>query len=178
MRNSIEKKRKTQWADIFLPFSHRSSRARGGWMNCRWMRRRRHILYDGNRHVAAFSDKSAKRGAAFVTQSLSLSPVRILSHCRRGQRQTGMKPSLTPSTPVMSDRGCVDIFHVFTHFPKKSPAQSLLHRRSTVSLLRTTSTADGGRNNITNLSAVVASTSRRRRRSRSTVAGFGNRSLF
>ena len=64
-RNSIEKKRKTQWAgrmlessvgrrgDIFPPFSHRS-------VNCRWRRRQprrqcacggRHILYDGNRRL-------------------------------------------------------------------------------------------------------------------------------
>ena len=63
----------------------------GGRVNCRW--RRRQCGSGGTSFtmgIAAFSDKSAKRGAAFVAKSFSLSlgsPVRIFPHCR-GQRQT------------------------------------------------------------------------------------------
>ena len=73
--NSIEKKRKTQWAECW-------NRPSGGEaavffrlfltdrVNCRW--RRRQCGSGGTSFtmgIAAFSDKSAKRGAAFVTKS-------------------------------------------------------------------------------------------------------------
>ena len=104
-RNSIEKKRKTQWPEcssggnIFLAFSHRSARGQGGGMNCRWRRRRRrHILYDGNRRRRRRCEVLGQKRKTLccfrysVSLSLSLSPLRILSHCRE-QRQTRIKPS-------------------------------------------------------------------------------------
>ena len=75
----------------------------------------RHILYDGNRRV--FGQKRKRRccSAAFVaSQSLSLlSRANIIPlpppRATADRNEAVASPSLTPSTPVMSARGCVNI---------------------------------------------------------------------
>lgn len=188
MWNSIEKKRKTQWAECWNRPSRRAQRRYfsaffsqiGGRVNCRWRRRRQSacaVAAHPLRWESPPFRTKAQNAELLSLRSLSLSlslgsPVRIFPHCR-GQRQTG---TMTLSTPVMSDRGCVEMATFYVQLCRK-----IRHRQSSQQqqpLRTTTAVRRRGRNNITNLSAVAVVASTSSSPSLSLVAGFGNRSLF